>query len=158
MAAAVGGRLTPRGRLDALSRLGRRYRLGVITNCDDDLFERSRRRLGVDLAVVVTAQQARSYKPDSRNFEMAFEQLGVPREQIVHVAQSLYHDHVPARRLGLASVWVDRRGARSGPGATPPAQASPDLVVPNLRSLADVVEATAGRHDTWSGSAPLASR
>ena len=76
----------------ALARLGRRFRLGVITNCDDDLFAASNRRLGVGFDWVVTSEQVGSYKPDERNFHVAFERLGLPRERILHVAQSLYHD------------------------------------------------------------------
>ncbi len=122
----------------ALARLAERYRLGVITNCDDDLFVGSARRLGSPFTWVVTAQQAGSYKPDRRNFELAFERIGVPTGRILHVAQSLYHDHVPAKELGLATVWVDRRQGRPGSGATPPAAAAPDLTVPDMRMLADL--------------------
>jgi 2-haloacid dehalogenase len=123
----------------ALRRLATRYRLGVITNCDDDLFAGSSRRLGVHFEWVVTAQQARCYKPRLRNFELAFDRIDVPRERILHVAQSLFHDHVPAKSLGMTSVWIDRRHGRPGSGATPPAQAAPDLVLPDLRALADLV-------------------
>ncbi|HEY6057451.1 MAG TPA: haloacid dehalogenase type II [Candidatus Limnocylindrales bacterium] len=122
---------------DALARLSRRYRLGVITNCDDDLFAASNARLGVRFDWVVTAQQVGSYKPNPRNFEVALETLGLPRERILHVAQSLYHDHAPARRLGLSTVWINRRAGKPGSGATPPASAQPDLVLPDLASLAD---------------------
>ncbi len=124
--------------VDALVRLKAKYRLGVITNCDDDLFAATNRRLGVSFDMIVTAQQAQSYKPSEHNFELAFERLGVPRSRILHVAQSLFHDHVVARRLGLRSVWVDRRGDRSGWGATPVADAAPDLTVPDMRTLADL--------------------
>ena len=86
----------------------------------------------------MTAQQIGSYKPAPRHFEVMFERLGIPRERILHVAQSLFHDHVPAKALGLTTVWVDRRGGRDGSGATPPAEATPDLVVPDLASLADL--------------------
>jgi 2-haloacid dehalogenase len=127
--------------VEALKSLASRFRLGVITNCDDDLFEASRRRLGVNFDPVVTAQQVGGYKPDHRNFEVMFERLGLPREQILHVAQSLFHDHVPAKELGLSTVWVDRRQGRAGGGATKPATASPDLVVPDLRTLAELAEA-----------------
>lgn len=123
----------------ALAALAGRFRLAVITNCDDDLFAASQARLGVTFDPVVTAQQARSYKPAARNFELMFERLeglGIPRERVLHVAQSLYHDHVPAAALGLASVWVDRRHGRAGAGATPPASAEPDLTVPDLAALA----------------------
>jgi 2-haloacid dehalogenase len=102
----------------ALARLSERFRLGVITNCDDDLFELSAARLGVHFDWVVTAQQVRSYKPDPRNFQVAFERIDVPRDRILHVAQSLYHDHVPAKRLGLSTAWFDRRHGLTGSGAT----------------------------------------
>ena len=123
---------------EALARLGGTFRLGVITNCDDDLFALSNRRLGVTFDWVVTAEQAGSYKPDPRNFELAFERINLPRERILHVAQSLFHDHVPAKALGLTTVWIDRRGNRPGFGATPPAEATPDLVLPDMASLAEV--------------------
>ena len=123
---------------EALARLKRRFKLGVITNCDDDLFARSNQRLGVEFDWIVTAQQARAYKPSPRPFELAFSVIEVPRERILHVAQSLYHDHVTAKALGMTTVWIDRRRGRPGSGATPPADATPDLTLPDLRSLADL--------------------
>jgi 2-haloacid dehalogenase len=122
----------------ALARLAERFRLGVITNCDDDLFALSNRRLGVTFEWIITAEQAQSYKPNPRNFELAFERIDVPRQRIVHVAQSLFHDHVPAKALGMTTVWIDRRRDRPGFGATPPADATPDLVLPDMASLAEV--------------------
>ncbi len=121
----------------ALARLKTRFRLGVITNCDDDLFAGSNRRLGVEFDWVVTAQSVGSYKPNSRNFTVAFERLALPRERILHVAQSLYHDHVPAGRLGLSSVWIDRRHGRTGSGASPFAEAHPDATYPDMVSFAE---------------------
>ncbi len=123
---------------EALAALKARFRLGVITNCDDDLFALSNRRLGVEFDWVITAQQARGYKPRLENFEYAFERIGVPRERILHVAQSLFHDHAPAKALGMTTVWVDRRHGREGFGATPPAEAQPDLVVPDMRTFAQL--------------------
>jgi 2-haloacid dehalogenase len=120
----------------ALQRLKQRFRLGVITNCDDDLFAASNAKLGVEFDWVITAEQARAYKPRRETFEFAFARIDVPRERILHVAQSLYHDHVPAKALGMTTVWVDRRQGRGG-GATPPAEAVPDLTVPDLAALAD---------------------
>jgi 2-haloacid dehalogenase len=122
----------------ALRALGERFGLAVITNCDDDLFARSAERLGVEFDWVVTAERARAYKPSHRNFELAFETIGLPTERILHVAQSLFHDHVPAKQLGLATVWVDRRQGRAGAGATPPAAAEPDLRVPDMATLAEL--------------------
>jgi 2-haloacid dehalogenase len=123
--------------VEALGRLHQHYRLGVITNCDDDLFARSAERLGTTFDWVVTAQSARSYKPDPHNFEVAFERIGLPRERILHVAQSLFHDHVPARALGLATVWIDRRHGRPGGGATPPADVTPDATFTDMASFAE---------------------
>ncbi|MES2210809.1 MAG: haloacid dehalogenase type II [Chloroflexota bacterium] len=120
----------------ALSALTRRYRLGVLTNCDDDLFAASNRRLGVAFDWVITAQQARGYKPRIANFELAFERIGLPRERILHVAQSLFHDHAPAKALGLTTVWIDRRRGRPGSGATPPAVVAPDVVYPDMAAFA----------------------
>jgi 2-haloacid dehalogenase len=124
---------------EALARLQTRYRLLPITNCDDDLFAGSAARLGITFDDVVTAQQAGAYKPDERPFRLALERAGVPQERVLHVAQSLWHDHVTAQRLGLTSVWINRRAGRSGGGATPPAHAAPDLELPDMRSLADLL-------------------
>jgi 2-haloacid dehalogenase len=124
--------------VDALRRLSQRFDLCVITNCDDDLFAYSSRALGDPFRWVVTAEQARSYKPSTHNFEVAFERMGRPREAMVHVAQSLYHDHVPAKQLGLKTVWINRRGDRPGSGATPPAAAQPDVVAPDIATFADM--------------------
>ncbi|HJT63869.1 MAG TPA: haloacid dehalogenase type II [Candidatus Limnocylindria bacterium] len=120
----------------ALRQLASRYRLGVITNCDDDLFAASAAQLGVPFEWVVTAEQAQDYKPSHAPFLIALKAIDVPPERVLHVAQSLYHDHVPAHALGLATVWVNRRHDRPGFGATPPADATPNLEVPDLDSLA----------------------
>jgi 2-haloacid dehalogenase len=120
----------------ALAQLAGRFRLGVITNCDDDLFARTGAKLNADFDWVVTAEQARSYKPSLHNFELAFQTIDLPRERILHVAQSLFHDHVPAKHLGMTSVWIDRRGDSRGGGATPPASAAPDMTFLDMRSFA----------------------
>ena len=124
---------------EALARLKTRFRLGVLTNCDDDLFAASNARLGVDFDWIVTAQQVGSYKPDERNFAALTARLaadGVAGERILHVAQSLFHDHGPAQRLGFRSVWIDRRHDRQGGGATPPAEARPDASFPSMAAFA----------------------
>ena len=121
----------------ALRRLQSRFTLAVITNCDDDLFARSEARLGIKFNHVITAQQVGSYKPALRNFHVAHERIGVPRERILHVAQSLYHDHVPAKQLGMTTVWINRRAGRGGSGgATPAAEAAPDAVFADMSSFA----------------------
>ena len=120
----------------ALRALQSRYRLAIVSNVDDDLFALTALRLGIAFDWVVTAEQAKSYKPASANFRLALERIGLPRNRILHVAQSLYHDIAPANALGLASVWVNRRQGLPGRGATPAATARPDLEVPDLRTLA----------------------
>jgi 2-haloacid dehalogenase len=129
--------------VEALRALGRRHRLVILSNVDDDLFAQSARHLATDFAAVITAQQVGSYKPDRRNFRFALARLGAPPARVLRVAQSLYHDIAPANELGLTAVWVNRRHDRPGFGATPAATAQPDLEVPDLRKLARLVEASA---------------
>jgi 2-haloacid dehalogenase len=121
----------------ALRSLARRYRLGILSNVDDDLFAGSATQLGVPFDWVVTAQQVRAYKPARANFHFLLRRMGLPWERVLHEAQSRYHDVAPARSLGLATVWVNRREA--GGGATPAADAKPDLEVPDLATLARLV-------------------
>jgi len=107
----------------ALAMLATRYKLVVLSNIDRASFAASNARLGVHFDAVITAQDVGSYKPSPRNFDVLVDTvrgLGVEDGRLLHVAQSLFHDHVPARRLGLPTVWIDRRGDRAGWGATPP--------------------------------------
>ena len=120
----------------ALQRLQTRYRLVIISNIDDDLFAETRKHLGVEFAAVVTAEQARSYKPSINNFRMALARPGIDSSRLLHAAQSIYHDVIPAQALGIGTVWVNRKSARPGIGAVRAAQARPDLEVPDLASLA----------------------
>jgi 2-haloacid dehalogenase len=120
----------------ALRALKKKYKLAIISNIDDNLFAYSAERLQMEFDWVITAQQAQSYKPSLNNFQFAFKKIGLPKGKILHVAQSLFHDIVPAKELGLSTVWVNRRYDKPGFGATPPAQAQPDLEVPDLQSLA----------------------
>lgn len=135
---------------EALARLARRFRLIILSNVDRASFARSKERLGAAFDAIVTAEDVGSYKPDRRNFEALFDSargLGVERDALLHVAESLYHDHTPARELGLASVWIHRRAGRAGGGATPDADPSirPAWRFTSLAAFADAVEADAGR-------------
>jgi 2-haloacid dehalogenase len=126
---------------EALARLHERFKLSVITNCDNDLFAASERRLGTSFDWVITAEQVGSYKPDLRNFHFAHERIGIDRSRILHVAQSLFHDHVPAKQLGMTTVWINRRAGKVGEGATPvAAKVEPDATFPDMASFA--VDAT----------------
>ncbi len=105
----------------ALARLREHFLLVTLTNCDRQSYRGAHARLGVELDLVLTAQDVGAYKPDLRNFHVLLETLrrrfGVLPREVLHVAQSLTHDHVPATALGLANVWINRRG---GGGATVP--------------------------------------
>lgn len=130
--------------VEGLQSLARHYQLVILSNIDDALFAGSAKHLKTEFADVITAQQAGSYKPNRRNFEIALERVGVPKEQVLHVAQSLFHDIEPANAIGLTTVWVNRRHDRPGSGATPEASAQPDLEVPDLRTLARLVDEQQG--------------
>ena len=132
----------------ALAALAERYRLIILSNVDNESFAASNRRLGVRFTSVLTAQDIGSYKPSPRNFAALLAEagrLGVPPARLLHVAQSLFHDHVPARQAGLATVWINRRHDRPGWGATPAPGAGviPDAEFPSLRAFADAVDVAA---------------
>jgi 2-haloacid dehalogenase len=122
----------------ALRKLKSRYQLAITSNVDDDLFAVTARRLEVQFDHVITAQQARAYKPSRRVFKLAQERIGVKPDQWLHVAQSVYHDVVPAKSLGIATVWVNRPSPRPGAGAAKAASGQPDLEVHSLKALADL--------------------
>jgi len=128
--------------VNALHLLRERFRLAVISNVDDDLFAGTRPQLSVEFDQVITAQQAQAYKPSLKIFNLALSRIGASPSRVLHVGQSLYHDVLPARSLGLATVWVNRPSARSGVGAVKAVEGHPDLQVSSLGELA----AAAGEH------------
>jgi 2-haloacid dehalogenase len=123
----------------SLRQLKSRYRLAIISNIDDDLFATTAPKLGVDLDEVVTAGQAHAYKPSLKLFNMAIERLGIEPNRILHVGQSLYHDAVPAKSLGMGTVWVNRHSKRPGVGAVKSISATPDLEVADLATLVQTI-------------------
>ena len=110
----------------ALAYLKQFYALVILSNVDRCSFAASNRRLGIAFDAVYTAEEIGSYKPDLRNFRYLIDALGrrghAP-SAMLHVAQSLYHDHAPANAVGLRSAWIDRRRGTAGSGATPPPSA-----------------------------------
>lgn len=131
---------------DALVALGARYKLIILSNIDRASFAATNRLLGVRFDSILTAQDIGSYKPSDQNFQALLaeaQRLGVARGRLLHVAQSLFHDHVPAKRAGLATVWVNRRRGKGGPGATPPAPmgVQPDWEFASMAELAAAVAA-----------------
>ena len=129
-----------------LRRLHSRYKLAILSNIDDDLFAWSAAKLEVPFDCVVTAQQVGSYKPSLRNFEVLLERLAIPRQRVLHVAESLYHDVVPAHSLGIATVWVNRRQSRAA-AASRFVDARPDVEVATIAELADAAGISRGRLD-----------
>jgi 2-haloacid dehalogenase len=130
---------------DALARLGRHYQLIILSNVHRDGFAGSNRHLHGDFAAVITAEDVGAYKPAENHFralDARLPELGVDRSELLHVAQSLFHDHVPAKREGLPSVWINRRHDRDGWGATPePSEGwSYDLEFPSMGEFADAVD------------------
>jgi 2-haloacid dehalogenase len=123
----------------ALSRLGSRYGLAIISNIDDDLFATTRPKLGANLTHVITAQQSGCYKPDPKIFQRALAQIAVPAGRVLHVGQSIYHDVRPAQSLGMAAVWVNRPSARANVGAVRQIEGIPDLEVRDMKSLAEIL-------------------
>ena len=107
---------------DALARLARRYKLIIVSNVHRAGFAGSNKHLRGDFAAIITAEDVGAYKPAENHFralDAALPGLGVDRSELLHVAQSLFHDHVPAKREGLPSVWINRHHDRAGWGATP---------------------------------------
>jgi 2-haloacid dehalogenase len=126
--------------LEALAALARRYRLAVISNTDDALFAQTAKRLAVRFEWVITAQQVGAYKPAQAMFKKALRRIGLPRDRILHVAESTFHDIAPARAMGIATVWVNRSQGRAA--ASRRTAAVPDLEVPDLKVLAALAGVT----------------
>ena len=130
---------------DALATLGGRFKLIILSNVDRTSFVASNQRLGVEFTSVLAAEDIGSYKPSPRNFDALIAEarrLDVDDGKLLHVAQSLFHDHVPARKAGLPTVWINRRHAKPGWGATPGPQTdvTPDWTFPSMADFAAAVD------------------
>ncbi len=93
------------------------FRLGILSNVDNDLLAATRRRLGVEFDLLVTAEQVGSYKPSPGHFLEARRRIG--GKSWLHVAQSFYHDIAPAQELGIPAVWINRKGEPLAEGLSP---------------------------------------
>ncbi|OIO10291.1 MAG: hypothetical protein AUJ52_04535 [Elusimicrobia bacterium CG1_02_63_36] len=128
----------------SLVELKRRFKLFLISNVDRASFAQTAVRLGVEFDGVFTAEEIGSYKPDPRNFAFLVNRLeehGIERGKILHTAQSMTHDILPARAAGLKTAWIHRRFGRSGWGATapPPASQEPDFMFTSLTAMASAL-------------------
>lgn len=134
---------------EALRYLKQHFKLIILSNVDRLSFAGSNQRLGVEFDHIFTAQDIGSYKPDLRNFEYLLSHLGadgIAEGELLHVAQSLFHDHVPANRMGIASAWIDRRAGKPGGGATVTPDPMPhyDFRFTSLGELAEAHRAEQG--------------
>lgn len=125
----------------SLQYLKQHYRLVILSNVDRTGFSQSNRHLKVEFDDIFTAQDIGTYKPSINNFNYMLSKLdesGVKKSEILHTAQSLFHDMAPATELGLATCWIDRRAGQKGSGATPvPSQ--PVKIDFRFESLAEMV-------------------
>ena len=131
---------------DALARLARHYKLIIVSNVHRDGFAGSNRQLRGDFAAIITAEDVGGYKPANNHFRALYAtltDLGIDRSELLHVAQSLFHDHVPAKAAGLPTVWINRRHDKPGWGATPEpsVEVAADWIFPSMRAFADAVHA-----------------
>ncbi len=127
----------------ALGYLKRYYKLVVLSNVDNASFAHSNRKLQVAFDAVYTAEDVGSYKPAPQNFDYMLDNLariGIEKGEILHTAESMFHDHAPANRFDLANCWIYRRHEQEGFGATmnPGEMPSYGLV---FNSMADLVKA-----------------
>jgi 2-haloacid dehalogenase len=120
-----------RGSLEELRTRG--WKLGVLSNTDDDFIAASQVQMGVSFDEVVVAQELGSYKPAHKHWEEFFARTRAPREGHVHVAASLFHDIVPCGELGLRSVWINRDDERAG-------DAQPTRELPDLLALPETLD------------------
>lgn len=109
---------------DVPRRLRERYKLAIFTNSDDDLIAPTVAGIGVPFDYVITAEQARAYKPSTRLFEYAYRTMGVTPDETVHVAMGMYWDMKACHELGLRGIWVNRRGETGNPDWLPYAEVS----------------------------------
>lgn len=106
---------------EALQYLKQHFKLVVLSNVDNDSFSYSKEKLGVEFDAIYTADDVGSYKPDDRNFDYMLDKLrtiSVTKVEILHTAESMFHDHAPANKYGLASCHIYRRHQQEGFGAT----------------------------------------
>ena len=118
----------------ALRRLGVRHRLAILSNVETRILRESVARIGVGFELLITAQDLRSYKPARAHFDAAIHRLRLPKERVLHVAASVFHDIRPASTLGWATAWVNREGD------VRPSDVAPRWEIPDLESLADRLE------------------
>jgi 2-haloacid dehalogenase len=125
--------------VDALKKLKRDRRLAIFSNISEDLIAHSLKHLSVDFDCVITADRTRSYKPNPNHFLIGLEALGIPKERLLHVAESHRHDIEPAKEMGIACVWVNRSQGKVTASGRGQGTAAPDLEVGSLEELVRLI-------------------
>lgn len=123
----------------ALRTLKQRYKLGVLSNVDDDLFAHTAPKLGVELDGLVTSEQVQSYKPAHAHFDEILARLNLEPSQILHIAESRHHDIAPARTLGFLTCWI-KRHATGEPSASGSSDAQPHITATSLTDLIQQID------------------
>jgi len=136
----------------ALRYLKEHYKLVILSNVDNASFAKSNEKLAVEFDAVYTAEDIQSYKPNRRNFIYMLDRLaemGIDKSRVLHLAQSLFHDHIPAKGLGLATAWIDRRHGMKGAGAAKEvaAEIKPDFYAQSMADFAEQHRAAVGGTD-----------
>ena len=130
--------------VDALKSLKKDYKLIILSNVDNASFAKTAEKLGVEFDAVYTAEDICSYKPQKANFRYLLEHakadLGLDKKDILHTAQSLFHDHVPAQGFGLKTCWIDRRGDEGGATPKPKTPVKPHWTFNSMAEFAKVMK------------------
>jgi 2-haloalkanoic acid dehalogenase type II len=125
----------------ALERLGERSRLAIISNIDNDIIEKTRSNIGAGFQLVVTAQDARAYKPSTKPFELARRKLDCKPSEVLHVSSGFRYDIPPARKLGFRTAWINRKHEKK------PSRQRADYEFDGLTQLAEALgEQTRSQH------------
>jgi 2-haloacid dehalogenase len=141
LANSVGDWLAFDDTVAALKALKKHYKLIILSNVDRLSFARTNEKLGVEFDAIYTAEDIGTYKPHPRNFNYLLDHaradLGLDKCDILHTAQSLFHDHVPAKKFGITSCWIDRRGDLAGASKRPNEPYDPKWTFPTMQAFAD---------------------
>jgi 2-haloacid dehalogenase len=118
--------------LNKLGQLG--YKRTILSNIDRDLLQKTIRSNNLEVDDFITAQDVRSYKPSKGHWLEFFRRTGAKKEELLHVANSVYHDIIPAKEIGISTVWVNRYEDE------PPTRVKPDFIVPDISELIEVLQ------------------
>ncbi len=120
---------------ETLKKIKELHKIAVISNVDDDIFKLTQEKIGVKFDYIITAQRVGAYKPSMKVFKYAYREFKVSKNEWIHVAQSIFHDIIPAKKFGVKTILVKRRGF----GATPEAYEDADYIAENLKDVIEIL-------------------